>query len=974
MALQQFLHELENEPNYWKVSSHREVPGTPPVMVPALSAVENDIYELLTNRGIHDLYDHQAEALKHIREGKDVVVATPTASGKSLIYQIAIAETVKKNPCTFALMIFPIKALSRDQLESARLFLAPILRNNGVAVYDGDTPRNERSIIRKNPPTILITNPDMLHYGFLPYHSSWQKLWQGLNFIVIDEMHTYRGVFGSHVALIIRRLLRICRYYGSHPQLILLSATIGNPLELACQLTGRRSEAFSLIEKSGAPQAKRYLFFLKTDYPLSFTGTMIAAKAMKHGLKTIVFTRSRRMTELIYKSLKDRFPAIARYVSSYRAGLLPEDRREIEQALAGGKLRGVIATSALELGVDIGNLDVCVLVGYPGTVMATWQRAGRVGRGGQESAVVLLPQSDALDQYIVNHPEHILQQGFESAVAYHANPEVLKAHLPCAAAEIPITIDDLSNHPEWCRTLEQLTDVGRLQKSGENGLWYASSRYPHREVDIRQVGKSYTILLKMKESKPTPVGSVDGMRVFKECHPGAVYLHLGDTYTVEELDTERQNVLIVPFSGPYFTMVSTEKETEILEVLGSRTVRNFAVRLGRLKVTERVLGYEKKSTRSMESLDFVSLNLPPLQYETVGLWLEIDEWIRDRVKARKRHYMGGLHALEHAIISMFPLFLLCDRNDIGGIAQPLHPQVRKSAIFIYDGYPGGIGLCAKGFERIENILEKVRELLMTCDCVDGCPQCIHSPKCGSGNRPLDKESALIIVESLIASKSSKVAAEDFPKIPTPIVKPESNLIEKYHIAFLDLETQKLAQEVGGWSNKHLMRVSVVVLYDNHRKKYIIFKESAVGKLLKFLKTYDLIVGFNIKKFDYKVLAPYTPDDLSTLPTFDILEEIRKSTGFRVSLDNLASTTLGGKKMAEGIQAVHWFRNGEWKKLVNYCKTDVRLTRDLFFFAIRNGYLKARDKNGKEFRIATPWDLEEIIRTGSKKVFKVGMGG
>ncbi len=964
MNLQHFLEGIKKTSNYWELVCHYELPGNPPCFDAVRGYVSNRIFDILKSQGIHGLYRHQTDALKAIYSGRHVVVSTPTASGKSLIYNIGIAETLLEYRDARFLLIFPIKALSRDQYEGAKSFFRSVISSDDrIAIYDGDTPEKDRVKIRANIPNVLITNPDMLHYALLPYHQKWQELWENIKFIVIDEMHTYRGVFGSHVAMIVRRLKRVCNHYGSSPQFLLLSATIGNPRELAAQIIEVPLDDIVLVDQSTGPKPRRHVLFLKSDYPMSLVASLLAARAIKHGLKTIIFTRSRRMTELVFISLKNRYRELSGFISSYRAGLLPSDRREIERALNSGKLKCVVATSALELGVDIGDLDVCILVGYPGTIMNTWQRAGRVGRSGQESAIIMIPQHDALDQYVISHPEHVLSKNFETAVAGTENVEILKDHLVCAASEIPLTKDEVDSKPGWSEAVSELTESGKLWY-GENQEFYASTRYPHRSVDIRQVGDSYTIFLKKKSAKAIPFGSVDGVRVFKECHPGAVYLHLGEMYQVVELDLRKRNVIVRPFDGAYFTVPVSEKHTDILEVISTRPAGNFVLRLGKLRVTERVLGYEKKTTRGMETLDYVELDLPSQSFETVGLWIEIDKWIEALVQNRHLHFMGGIHALEHAIISMFPLFLLCDRNDLGGIAHPSHYQIKKGAVFIYDSYPGGIGLCKEAFRIFEEILGRVQELLLACECENGCPLCIYSPKCGSGNKPLDKDAAKLISKALL----DPGLLEKFGKVGTvenaPSFTPPKIMISKrkYRIAYLDLETQKLANEVGGWHNKHLMRVSVAVLYDEVKKDFLVFYESDLERLFNILPSYELIVGFNVKKFDYSVLSSYTTVDLVNLPTFDILEEIQRTIGFRVSLDSLAKATLGKNKIADGIQAVKWFRMQRWKELVEYCRADVDITRMLFRFAISNKYLLCTNKEGKKIRIPTPWDLDGIIKS------------
>lgn len=977
--IQNFLNKLLHR--QWKgakVIHHAVLPDRQGVYAdfpPRLPAV---LKEALLRAGIYQLYQHQAQALEEIRTGKHVVVATPTSSGKSLIYNLAVTEALLADPEQKSLYLFPIKALSRDQLATLNTFLETLESDRPLvsAVYDGDTSPYQRTKIRQKHPNILLTNPDMLHYALLPFHSKWEPFWRNLRFVVIDEMHTYRGIFGSHVAQIFRRFQRICRFYGSTPQFVLLSATISNPEELAQQLIGSTNGEISVVHEHGTPQTKRHFVFLQPDEAKGGYMPGVAARllvaAAEAGLKTIAFTQSRKLTELLHLSVTRIAPGLAKRVSSYRAGFLPGERRIIEQELASGKLSAVISTSALEMGIDIGGLDICILVGYPGTVMNTWQRGGRVGRSGQESAIILLPQPDALDQYIVQHPEQFLQSRYELAVTDPMNEEILKAHLPCAAAEIPLEKVEVERQNRLvAKVVNDLTTAGRLLQTAEGDQWLSRSTRPHREVDIRTIGSPYTILRVSEEGEKTPLGKSDGVRAFKECHPGAVYLHRGIPYQVESLDLKNRVIQVTTNQTPYFTRVKSEKETEILETSASKPVANFLVRLGRLRVTERITGYEKRRFFTQELLGFDPLELPEQVFETVGMWLEIEPQIAQRIQSAKLHFMGGIHAIEHAMISMFPLFALCDRNDIGGIASPHHPQVGKSAIFIYDGFPGGIGLAARGYEIVLPLLEKTHELVSNCSCTDGCPACIHSPKCGAGNKPLDKQAALSTLNYLIGKWTlanppvEPTADEDAESEPltAPTARPAAG---KYRIGFFDLETQRLANEVGGWQNKHLMRVSVAVIYDTNSETFHVYEERDVPKLIKHLQELDLVVGFNVISFDYAVLKAYTSIDFSKIATFDILAEIRQQLGFRLSLDHLAANCLGKCKSSDGIQAVQWLREGKLDLVTDYCKDDVILTRDLFHFGLQNGYLLYKNKKDQVLRIPTAWQLDEIVESRKPK--------
>ncbi len=928
----------------------------------------------LLRLGVTSLYDHQSQAIERIRAGNHVVVATPTASGKSLIYNLAVGEALLENPEQRALYLFPIKALSRDQLEALNLFLEAFPRAKGqtpfrTAVYDGDTTPYQRTKIRGRHPHILLTNPDMLHYALLPYHAKWEAFWKRLRFVIVDEMHTYRGVFGSHVAQIFRRLQRICRFYGGDPQFILLSATIANPRELAQQLIGNQQRAIDVIHASGAPQARRHFVFMESEEGqgshVSGLAAQLLTKAAEAGLKTIAFTQARKVTELIHMSILRTAPQLANRVSSYRAGFLPEERRVIEQKLASGELSAVISTSALEMGIDIGGLDLCLLVGYPGTVMTTWQRGGRVGRSGRESAIILLPQYDALDQYIVHHPETFLQLRYEIAVTDPLNEEILKAHIPCAAAELPLERAEIdTQEPAFRKQVEALAGTGKLLQTADGKQWLSAAFHPHRQVDIRSAGPAYVILKNSDSDRHIPLGKSEGIRALKECHPGAIYLHRGETYQVQSLDLANRVIRVEPSRASYFTRVKSEKETEILDILASKPVGNFLARLGRVKVTETIIGYEKRRLFSQELLGMDALDLPQQTFETVGFWIEIEPDVVKHIQAAKLHFMGGIHAVEHALISMFPLFALCDRNDIGGISIPLHPQVEKAAIFIYDGYPGGIGLAARGYDMILPLLEKTRDLIASCSCLDGCPACIHSPKCGSGNKPLDKEAALSILKYLLGewnfSSPPAPSEESEQRVVIPAAS-SSKTSPPPRIGFFDIETQRLADEVGGWQNKHLMKLSVAVLFDTHTDAFEVFREAEVTSLLQRLQALDLVVGFNIAGFDYEVLRAYSPFNLHKLPTFDILKEIQQVLGFRLSLAHLAEHNLGQPKMADGVQAVTWFRQGNWDALIKYCKMDVMLTRDLFYRGIETGHLLYQDRQGRSLRIPTPWNVENLLR-------------
>jgi DEAD/DEAH box helicase domain-containing protein len=928
----------------------------PPLTPPLKSA--------LAKLNITRLYSHQAESLTSLRKGENVVVATPTASGKSLIYNLALVELLSQEAAGHGLYLFPLKALAQDQYQAFVALNQELPRELQLeaAVYDGDTPSSQRRRIKENLPNLLISNPDMLHLGFLPFHQQWESFFRNLRLVVIDEIHTYRGIFGSHVAQVLRRLQRVCRLYGSQPRYILLSATIENARDFASRLTGLE---FWAVEQNGAPQAGRHFFFVNPDISATTVAARLFVKALQSNLKTIAFTQARKLTEIIHMNVAEATPALASKVSSYRAGFLAEERRDIEQGLASGSVAGVISTSALEMGIDIGGLDACILVGYPGTIINTWQRSGRVGRGRSDSLVILIAQPDALDQYFMRHPADFFQRPFEAAVVDPDNPEVVDAHLPCAAAEIPLNgSDDLyCNGGLLASRAPVLEASGALLRSAEGNVWYAAKQRPQRLVDIRSVGEGYVILDKSSEKA---VGKNDGVRVFKECHKGAIYLHRGQQHLVTHLDLKRKNVFVKSTKVRYYTRALSEKETEILAVELSRPVANFIVRLGRVRVTEQVVGYEKRNLYSGELLDSLSLELPSQSFETIGFWLEIEDILQEMVRQRALHFMGGIHALEHALISMFPLFALCDRNDIGGIAVPRHLQLQKSAVFIYDGYPGGVGLAARGFDMIEELLKTTVELISACPCDLGCPSCIHSPKCGGGNKPLDKAAALFLAKGLLGEFPLELKLKEDDQLVVAHEVAAEKISSEPNVAFFDLETQRLAEEVGGWGNVHLMRLAVGVLYDKGANGFEVFAEEQVENMIERLRGFDLVVGFNVKRFDYRVLGAYTGFDFRQLPTFDILEDIYQRLGFRLSLGHLAEQTLGKTKIADGIQAVRWLREGKLDAVVEYCKDDGSITRDLFDFGLSQGYLVYQTKNGQPVRLPVNWKLDDILREAIRK--------
>lgn len=957
------LRALRDDPDLAPAIRHHEIlPARAARLQEA--ALAEPLAAVLRSRRIEALYEHQSRALALLREGHDVVLATPTASGKSLVYNLPALEAALADREARALYLFPLKALEQDQRKALERDAAAlgVGAAPSVAVYDGDTPPARRKKIRENPPNVLITTPDMLHLGILAHHATWEPFLRGLRLVALDELHTYRGVFGSHVAQLLRRLERVAWHHGARPRYVCASATIANPGELAHHLTGR---SFRVVESDGSARPRRHVLLLNPRISPYTAAARLFRLSLRAGLRTIAFTKARRVTELMHAWVCEAEPDLAARVSSYRAGFLPEERREIERRLFGGELLGVISTSALEMGIDVGGLDVCLLVGYPGSQVATWQRAGRVGRS-REGLIALVAQPDALDQYLVAHPRVFFEGRFEHAIVDPFNPEVLAAHLPCAAAEVP-----LRQGEPWLEEagiasrVTSLEAAGALLRSEDGGRWFASRARPHRDVNLRATGATFDIQDRPRDgTRPRSIGSIGSANVFSECHPGAIYLHHGRSYRVAELDLDARVARVAEADAGYYTRALSEKETQILAREREREGPGFRLVQGRVRVTTRLTGYERRRVRGQDLLGTEPLELPPTSFETSAVWLEIQETLVDLLGSEGRHAMGGLHAIEHGVLALFPLFALCDRLDVAGISTTRHLQLGGPAIFFYDAHPGGVGLVPSVFPRMEALLEATLERVGGCACESGCPACVHSPRCGNGNRPIDKAAALRALELLLGlaawpapSRAERAAAA--ASAPCPAAAPAPGPGEP-RIVLFDLETQRSAADVGGWHNAHLMRLALAVAYDTREQRFETYRERDVAALLEKLERADLVVGFNVLRFDYHVLRAYSDRDLRRLPTFDLLDAIHDRLGFRISLGHLGEETLGMAKNADGLQALAWWREGRLDEIERYCRQDVALLRDLFEHARRHGHLLFRTRRGERVRVPLHVSLPELL--------------
>ena len=727
-----------------------------------------EVLERLAARGAERLYVHQAEAVDLLRTGRSVALATGTGSGKSLCYQAPIAESVLSGGKDTALLLFPTKALAHDQLRSLRSWLVPGMR---AVAYDGDTPVEERAALRRTA-NVVLTNPEMLHVGILPYHDRWATFLMRLRYVVVDELHTLRGIFGSHVAHLLHRLRRVCLHYGSQPAFCFASATIGNPADLAAELCGVPVDA---VDDDGSPKGERVVALL--DRPMvdpaagqraSATAEVggLLARLVGSGLRTIAFSPSRRSAELVARQAQRRLEGgfgasvAAGKVAAYRGGYLPEERRQLETALSKGELLGVAATNALELGIDVAGLDAVVLQGFPGTLASFWQQAGRAGRALQPSAAILVAGDDQLDRWYLDHTTELFTRPLEPAVVNPRNPFVAEPHVGCAAYELPLASDDPVLGAGAGAFGDAVDDAVRALvladalKPRSGKMYWARPEAPAPHVGLR-TGSSVEYRLYESESGRL-VGTVDGARVFHIAHPGAIYLHQGRQYRVEHLDLDDAHALLAPVEVDEYTQPRHDIDIAVTGEERARPVGRSTLHLGTVEVTTTTDAYQRRRIGSGEVLETVELELPPRTLSTRAGWYTVP------VEVAVGLLPGGLvkppnvvavlsaaHAAEHALIGMLPLFAICDRWDVGGVSMAVHPATGEPTIFIYDGYPGGAGIAELAFDAADRHLAAAHDVVAACPCESGCPSCVQSPKCGNWNEYLDKRAAVALMRAML---------------------------------------------------------------------------------------------------------------------------------------------------------------------------------------------------------------------------------
>ncbi len=757
-----------------QIRDHRRLPARDPTFADV--DLESRLANALASRGIDRLYRHQADAVEAVRDGRNVVLATRTASGKSLAYTVPAFERAMDHGGR-TLYLAPQNALIADQEET----LSELARDLGfgsrvsVAQYTGRLSKTEKRDVRKRAPTVLLSNPDMLHYALLPHaHRLWEWFFSSLETVVVDEVHEYRGVFGAHVALTLRRLLRVCERFGADPQFVCCSATIGNPVDHVARVTGQRESSFTLVDEDTSGRGPRHwLFWNPPEYGDERRASGSGRRRSSHvesqrlfvdlvtrGYQTLTFTRARQTAERYATESADDLrkrgeSELARKIRAYQAALRDERRRDIEAGLHAGDVRGVWSTSALELGVDVGGLDAVILDGYPGTRMSAWQRAGRTGRGNDPALVVLVGGEDQLDQYLMGEPNDFYDGDPEKAVSDPENDHLVPGHVASAARENWLSTDDERYFgPPYPRVVADLESAGRLDRrdTAKGVRWtYAGDGSPQHSMSLRTIDDREVDLLDRRSNEV--IASLSFSDALRDAHPGAVYHQQGQSYEVVNLDLDRDVAELQPTWADYYTRVLTDKDVAVETDLDEKSLSarpDTTVRFADVTVTEQITGFERRDPKRGEAIGRETLDLPETSLRTKALYYTVPPDLESEIvdDAGQWGFNGGIHAAEHGMISLFPLSLLCDRGDIGGLSTPYHAHTDRSTIFIYDGYPGGVGLTRGGYEVVEALMTRTAGLIANCDCTDGCPACVQSPQCGNANEPLAKAPAVRLLCAL----------------------------------------------------------------------------------------------------------------------------------------------------------------------------------------------------------------------------------
>lgn len=753
LTLQQFINSLRDDENivHW-----HEIDGQAAKTVPFSESIDTRIIDALKSRGINELYTHQGHAYELAKAGKNFTAITPTASGKTLCYNLPVLQEICEDPTSRALYIFPTKALAQDQRSELNEMIEAIGADIKGYTYDGDTAPNIRQVVRKAG-HIVITNPDMLHSAILPHHTKWVSLFENLKYVVIDELHTYRGVFGSHVANVIRRLKRICAYYGSKPMFICTSATIANPKELSETLTG---EPMTVIDNNGAPRGKKHFVFynppvvnqqLQIRKSTTVEVKRLASQLLTNNIKTIIFARSRVRVEIILSHLQELVSRELgkKSIRGYRGGYLPKQRREIEQGLRSGDIKGVVSTNALELGVDIGQLQACVMTGYPGSIASVWQQAGRAGRRHDEALIIMVANSTPIDQFLVQQPEYFFEATPEHARINPNNLIILVDHLKCAAYELPFKQGDLFDGVDVEDILHFLTEEAVLHHQQNKWFWMNES-FPAHNISLRSAAQENVIIIDQTDvANHQVIGEMDTFSAMTLLHDEALYLHEGTQYQVEKLDWEEKKAFVREVDVDYFTDANLAVQLKVLEVDQHKSHGSCSTEFGDVTVNAMATIFKKIKLSTFETIGSGPIHLPEQELHTNATWIQFDESVQEEIG--KEALENALIGLSHVLQAVSSVYVMCDRNDLCVVPQMKAVHSGKPTIFLYDRYPGGVGLSEDVYKHMSVILERTKDYIQSCTCEEGCPSCV-----GVGSKENVKQLSLLLVAKLLEVSETNV--------------------------------------------------------------------------------------------------------------------------------------------------------------------------------------------------------------------------
>ena len=932
---------FKNDVRYRENIAHVE---TIPAKKASFKKVDNlneKIVQYLDSKDVK-LYKHQAETYEAIQRGEHVIITTPTASGKTLAFNLPIMETMIEDKDATALYIYPAKALSNDQLHVLENLEGELDINIKPRTYDGDTPRTEKRGIREKS-RIVLTNPYQLHL-ILSWHHQWSRFYRNLRYIVIDESHYYKGVFGSNVAFLIKRLKRIANFYGSYPQFILSSATLANPLELANRLTG---EEFVLVDDDTSPSGEKDFIlynpfknyvrnkpYTQNSPSVHMETENIFLYMMLKEIQTLCFTVSRKTTELIAMWAKKDMTQIkgklAHRIAAYRAGYQPQERREIEDGLKSGKYLGVTCTNALELGIDIGSLDAVIISGYPGTMISTWQQAGRAGRSNQKSLAVLIAFENQLDQYFMNNPKFFFDKPHENAIIDLTNPILQEAHLLCAAKELPLKRGEAEKYFGISQNvIDELVSRKDLFENHKGDFMYPFDDNPAMDHSLDQISSEEFKVMNNGRLLET----MERSQVYREAHEGAILINKGDTYVVNSVNLSRGYVNVSKQVVDYHTMVLNKTETNIRKKLSKTKFGDLTIHFGELTVSEDYFKYKKM--HFSKPIGTYPLDLPPLKFNTKGLWFTIPNNVKDTLESMfpndEEVFAGGLHGAEHALIGLFPLHTMCDRFDIGGLSTNYHEDTQEATIFIYDGYEGGIGICEKAVDVFVDLLDSTIDLLNNCQCKKGCPSCIYSPKCGNDNKPLHKGATIYILEYMKKLISKDADVEEEIVVEKAIVEEADDFtqaLELYEKG--EYSTSKdLLNKILSVDKKNVEALTLMakILYDQDQKDIALLftkKALAVDKSNEMANELEVLLT-NKPKEDSSQISSL--DDVETLyeEAYDLYEQGDLSTASEILEKLLDFDDRNSEALA--LMGLIYYHSGFFPKAVEYYRKAIKINKN-----------------------------------------------